>query len=90
MKTSSPKLSLRKAGRLVEFFVAETTATTAADLVGVSKSTAALFYRKIRRVIGTRIKAEVFAGEVEVDESYFGGVRKGKRGVWSDPQSWTT
>jgi hypothetical protein len=24
--------------------------------------------------------AEVFNGEVEIDESYFGGVRKGKRG----------
>jgi len=80
MKTRRTKLSVRKAGRLVEYFVAETTARTAADLVGVNKSTAALFYRKIRRVISTRIKAEVFAGEVEVDESYFGGVRKGKPG----------
>ena len=64
----------------MEYFVAETTARTAADLVGVNKATAALFYHKIRVVINTRIKAEMFAGEVEVDESYFGGTRKGKRG----------
>ena len=25
-------------------------------------------------------EADKFAGEIEVDESYFGGVRKGKRG----------
>jgi transposase len=80
MPTRKTKLSVRKAGRLVEYFVAETTARTAADLVGVNKATAALFYRKIRTVINTRIKAEVFSGEVEVDESYFGGARKGKRG----------
>jgi len=64
----------------MEYFVAETTARTAADLVGINKATAALFYHKIRLVISTRIKAETFAGEVEVEESYFGGVRKGKRG----------
>jgi transposase len=40
----------------------------------------ALFYHKIRLVISARIKAEVFCGEGEVDESYFGGMRKGKRG----------
>lgn len=66
--------------RLVEYFVAETTARTAADLVGVDKDSAALFYHKIRVVISARIKAEVFAGEVEVDESYCGGARKGQRG----------
>lgn len=67
--------------RLVEHFVAETTARTAADLVGVNKATAALFYRKIREVITRRMLEELpFSGEVEVDESYFGGARKGKRG----------
>ena len=67
--------------RLVEHFVAETTARTAADLVGVNKATAALFYRKIREVIARRMLEELpFSGEVEVDESYFGGARKGKRG----------
>jgi transposase-like protein len=41
MPTRKTKLSVRKAGRLVEYFVAETTARTAADLLGVNKATAA-------------------------------------------------
>lgn len=80
MVTRRTKLGIRKAYRLVEYFVGEVTARTAADLVGVNKATAALFYHKIRMVIAARIKAEMFTGEVEVDESYFGGSRKGKRG----------
>jgi len=46
-------------------------------------NSAALFYRKIRQVIAFHVAqeaAEVFNGEVEINESYFGGVRKGKRG----------
>jgi transposase len=67
--------------RLIEHFVAGTTARTAADLVGVNKNTAALYYHKLREVITERIADESpFSGEVEIDESYFGGHRKGKRG----------
>lgn len=80
MKTGRTKLGVRKAYRLIEYFVAETTARTAADLLGINKATAALFYRKLRGVIAKKIKAEMPEGEVEVDESYFGGIRKGKRG----------
>ena len=42
-----------------------------------------LFYRKIREVISHHLSLEadtVFDGSVELDESYFGGHRKGKRG----------
>ncbi len=42
-----------------------------------------LFYHKLREVILERQAAEtpeVFSGEIEVDESYFGGKSKGKRG----------
>lgn len=75
------KLSSRKADKLLSYFVAEVTARTAADLTGVSKDTAALFYRKIRTVIAAKLEEHSpFDGEVEVDESYFGGTRKGKRG----------
>jgi len=57
-------------------------ARTAAELVGVNRRTAILFYHKLREVIYARLAQEApdFSGEVEVDESYFGGVRKGKRG----------
>jgi transposase len=67
--------------RLIEHFVAGTTARTAADLVGVNRNTATLYYRKLRETIVERIADESpFGGEVEIDESYFGGYRKGKRG----------
>ena len=47
----------------------------------VAESTA-LFYRKIRMVINHHLALaadEVFEGSVELDESYFGGRRKGQR-----------
>jgi transposase len=67
--------------RLLESFVAETTARTAADLIGIHRNSAALFYHKLRALIASKI-AEVDPefGAFEADESYFGGVRKGKRG----------
>jgi transposase len=52
-------------------------------LVGVNRNTATLFYHKLREVIAAQLEAEapeMFCGEVELDESYFGGKRKGKRG----------
>jgi transposase len=69
--------------RLLEFFVLEVTARSAANILEIHPNSAALFYRKIRQVIAFHVAqeaAEVFNGEVEIDESYFGGVRKGKRG----------
>lgn len=81
MTSRRTKLSDWKVQRLLELFIAEVTARRAAELVGVSKDTAALFYRKVRGVIARRLKHETpFAGEVGVDESYFGGARKGRRG----------
>jgi transposase len=62
--------------------VLEVTARAAADLMEIEANTAALFYRKLRKIIAEKLEAEgsEFAGEIELDESYFGGVRKGKRG----------
>ena len=76
------RLSVYKQDRLVEHFVSGSTARTAAALVGVNKSTAAYFYYRLREIIVLEIEQEnheVFDGEIEVDESYFGGRRKGKR-----------
>ena len=60
----------------------EVTARAAADLLGLQANTATLFYRKIRVILAEKLEAEAseMAGEIELDESYFGGVRKGKRG----------
>ncbi|HBP89239.1 MAG TPA: IS1595 family transposase [Nitrospiraceae bacterium] len=75
------KLSKKQQRRLLEFFVLEVTARSAADLLGLHSNTTALFYRKIREVIVVQLDAAFpEPGLFEVDESYFGGTRKGKRG----------
>ena len=77
------RLSVYKQDRLIEHFVSGSTARTAAALVGVNKSTAAYFYHRLREIIVFKIEQEshkFFDGEIDVDESYFGGRRKGKRG----------
>ena len=63
-------------------FVAGVPARTAADLVGVNRNTAILFYHKLRELIVENLAREApfLCGEIEVDESYFGGARKGRRG----------
>ena len=75
------RLSWLQQRRLIEHFVAGTTARTAASLMGVNKSTAAFYFHRLREVIAleTEDRAPLF-GEIEADESYFGGHRKGKRG----------
>jgi transposase len=77
------ELSPRRTGELLTLFVAGATARTAADLVGVHRNTAALFFSKVRAVIAAhqeRQMAAAFDGPVEIEESYFGGRRQGKRG----------
>ena len=75
------RLSQYKQYKLIELFVAGVTARTAAELVGVNKSTAAYYFHRLRLLIFQNSPhLEMFDGEIEVDESYFGGHRKGKRG----------
>ena len=77
------RLSKQKQYRLAEHFVAGTTARCAAALVGVNFKTAAYYYRRLRELIAYQVEqeaSEVVGGEIEVDESYFGGRRKGQRG----------
>ncbi len=75
------RLSKYKQNRLIELFVAGTTARTAASLVGVNKSTASYYFHRLRQLIFEQTdNIGLLAGEIEVDGSYFGGRRKGKRG----------
>ena len=76
-------LSQHKQGRLIEHFLAGTTARTATRLCGVHRNTAAYYYLRLREIIAYELEAEseaMLGGEIEVDESYFGGKRKGNRG----------
>jgi transposase len=68
--------------KLAQFFIAGTTARMAAELLGINRNTANLFYNKLRQIIlyNQELESSFLDGEIEVDESYFGGVRKGKRG----------
>jgi transposase len=77
------RLPTRLQEELIKSFVGGTTARSAALLTGVNRHTATLFFRKLREVIALRLNEEapeLLGGEVEIDESYFGGRRKGKRG----------
>ena len=77
------QLSKSKQDRLVEHFVAGATARCVADLVRVNPKTAVYYFHRLREIIAYQLEQEadaVFSGEIEVDESYFGGKRKGQRG----------
>ena len=75
------RIDPKKQIRLIEFFVAGTTARAAASIVGVNIKSAILYFHRLRQVIEMASEENTpFDGEIEVDESYFGGVRKGKRG----------
>ena len=77
------RISKVKQEKLIELFVAVSTGRCAAELVGVNVKTACYFYQRLRELIALQTEREaneVFAGEIEVDESYFGGHRKGNRG----------
>ena len=83
MKITYCKLLRKQQHKLLEYFVLEVTARSAANMMGIQANTAMLFYRKIREVIAYHLEQqahEIFDGAVELDESYFGGARKGKRG----------
>ncbi|TCK01918.1 transposase [Volucribacter psittacicida] len=72
------RLSQYKQHKLIELFVAGITARTAAEL-NVNKNTAAFYFHRLRLLIYQNSPhLEMF--EEEVDESYLGGARKGKRG----------
>ena len=68
------KLSWYKQSKLIELFVAGSTARTAAALVNVNKTTASYYFHRLRLLIHDNSEhLEMFEGEIEVDESYFGG-----------------
>lgn len=66
---------------LLRLFVADVPARTAAALTGVNRNTAILYFHKLRERIAEKLAEQTcfLDGEVEVDQNYFGGRRKGKR-----------
>ena len=75
------KLTNRQIGKLIDFFVLEVPASRAAKATGVNRNSASRVYQIIRISLARECeKHSPLKGEVEVDESYFGGRRKGNRG----------
>ncbi len=60
------RLSRHKQNRLVEHFVAGTTARCAASLVGVNFKTSAYYFHRLREIVACHLEQEadaVFSGE---------------------------
>ena len=74
------RLASRQQVKLIEFVVIEATSRSSAEIVGVQPNTAAKFFMRLRKLIASRLPSYELNGEVEIDESYFGGKRKGMRG----------
>jgi len=74
------RLTPRRQGKLIEHFVLGATARAASEVVDVNVKTATAFFMGLRQLIASNLPSYELSGEVEADESYFGGVRKGTRG----------
>ena len=77
------RISQSRQDRLIELFITGSTAPTATSLVGVHRNSAASYFHRLREIIVLELEAKneaMFGGEIELDESYLGGKRKGKRG----------
>ncbi len=76
------RLSINKQDRLLQHFVGSTTACCTASFFSVNFKTSVFYFHKLREIIAYHLELEidtVFSGEIEFDESYFGGKRKGQR-----------
>ena len=75
------RLSWEKQSRLLEHFISGSTARCASALININIKTAAYYFHRLREIIAVETENEaMLSGVFEVDESYFGGRRKGKRG----------
>ena len=74
------RLTVQQQSKLIEHFVTGSTARAASEVVGIQANTAIRFFMRLRQLIASNLPSYELSGEVEADESYFGGVRKGTRG----------
>src|ERR687886_1021666 len=76
------KISERKTRQVIRYFAHDLTASKTAELTGLTRRSVTVLFVRIRQRIAEECeRASPFAGEVEVDESYFGARRvRGKRG----------
>ena len=79
------KISPYKIRKIIFYFSQDLTATQTASIMKISRVTINRYYKLFRQAIANYCEQDsVFNGEVELDESYFGGRHKGKRGRGSE------
>ena len=78
MLQRSPRLSFRKRKKLLLYFAKDLTATQAADLAEVNRNTVNVWYALFRKqiVFFCEQTGQKMSGEIELDESYFGGPKR--------------
>jgi transposase len=75
------KLTNRQLNQLLGYFALEVPASRAAKVMGINRHSAERVYHVTRRCLARDCELHSpLGGEVECDESYFGGRRKGPRG----------
>ena len=101
MQIKYSKLSPYKMKKLLRCFCEDLTATQTANLLQINRNTVNRYYRVFREKIAVYqeqlAQQQGFAGQIELDESYFGGKNKGGRGrgtaktpvVWYLQTQWT-
>jgi transposase len=73
------RLSKQKRKKIFECFAADLSATQTAKIIGVNRNTVNLWYGTFREQILEHTESsptKKLSGEIELDESYFGGPRK--------------
>jgi len=84
MRFKYSKLSPYKVKKILHCFCEDLTATQTARLTGINRNTVNRYYRLFREKIAAyqeeQAQQQGFTGEIELDESYFGGKNRGKRG----------
>ena len=79
------KVSPYRIKKILFYFSQDLTATQTASIIKISRVTINRFYKLFRQAIAAYCEKEsIFEGEIELDESYFGGRHKGKRGRGSE------
>jgi len=76
------KLSKRQEDKLLDCFLLGLPALQTAKYTGIHRNTVNRFFKKVRIKIAESSTKDItpLTGEIELDESYFGGKRKGMRG----------
>ena len=73
------RISERKYREIIKYFAFDFSATQVAELTNLNRNTVNRYFELLRESVARyQEQTAMFSGEVELDESYFGGKRKGK------------